>query len=186
MNEVFNAILERRSVRAFKDEKIRKAELDAIIECGLFAPSANNSQNCHFTVIQNRSVVDKVNAWVLSEINKDGNPILQKVARDTGANVFRNAPCVILVSTEKRDSFGAINAAAATQNILLAAESFDIGSCWIGTVGVLAASRNAEDYAGELQIPEGYALQFGITLGYKLSHDQEIPKKRENAITYIA
>ncbi len=39
---------------------------------------------------------------------------------------------------------------------LLAAQSLGIGSCWIGTVGILGTSKRADYYATELDIPRGY------------------------------
>ena len=70
MNETLKVIRNRRSIRNFMDEQIKKEELDAILEAGLYAPSGMNSQDWHFTVIQNRKMIDTVNEWILPEIKK--------------------------------------------------------------------------------------------------------------------
>ncbi len=50
---------------------------------------------------------------------------------------------------------------------MLAAESLDIGSCWIGLVNFLFKSGRGTEYCKKLEIPEGYEPYYAITLGYK-------------------
>jgi nitroreductase len=184
MNEVLATISRRRSIRHFKDEQVKRQDLDAIVEAGLCAPSANNVQNSHFTVIQDKATLEKTNAWVLDEIEKSGNAGLQELVRK-GAGIFRNAPTVIIVSTDRKDRFAVINAAAATENMLIAAESLGIASCWIGMVSILSGSTKSDFYTKELHLPDGYTPQIGITLGYKDASPPPAPKRRENLVSYI-
>lgn len=185
MNEVIAAILARRSIRSFTDRLIRKEDLDTILRCASCAPSAMNTQNWHFTATQDAKFIEKLNHWIITEIKESGNPSLEGILERSNGNVFRNAPCVVVVSTEKKDRFGVINASAATQNMLLAAHSLGIGSCWIGTVGILGAGKRADDYASELRIPSGYVPFFGVTLGYSSSASVETPPRRERTVTII-
>ena len=92
MNEVLKTIQNRRSIRTFKNEQIKRQDLNAIIEAGLGAPSANNSQNWHFTAIQNMEVIMKVNSWVLDEIEQSGNARLYEITEKRMGNVFGDAP----------------------------------------------------------------------------------------------
>jgi nitroreductase len=159
--------------------------LDIILKCASYAPSAVNTQNWHFTAIRDTAFIEKVNGWIVSEIKESGNPNLEGILERSNGKIFRNAPCIVVVSTEKGDRFGIINASAATQNMLLAAHSLGVGSCWIGTVGILATSKRTEDYASELKLPKGYAPFFGVTLGYSASADLEAPKRREDVVSII-
>lgn len=179
MNDVIKTILARRSVRAFKDKQVKEEDLDTILECASYAPSAMNTQNWHFTAIRNPAIIEKVNSWIVTEIKESGNPNLEGILERADGKVFRNAPCVIVVSTEKQDRFSVINASAATQNMLLAADSLGIGSCWIGTVAILGTSKRADEYASELKIPKGYVPFFGVTLGYSASTGLEAPPRKE-------
>ncbi len=185
MNEIISAILARRSVRAFQDRQIKKEDLDVILTCASYAPSAMNTQNWHFTAICDAASIEKMNGWIASEIRESGNPHLEGILERSNGKVFRNAPCVVVVSTEEQDRFGIINASAATQNMLLAAYSLGIGSCWIGTVGILSTSKRADYYAVELRIPKGYAPSFGVTLGYAASEALEAPPRKEGAVTIL-
>ena len=67
MNEILKTISTRRSIRNFKPEQLKREDVDSIIQAGLYAPSANNTQNWHFTVVQNRAMIEKVNKWILDE-----------------------------------------------------------------------------------------------------------------------
>ena len=185
MNDIINAILARRSVRAFTDRQIKEEDLDAIVKCATYAPSAMNTQNWHFTAIRDGAFIEKVNGWIVGEIKESGNPQLEGILERSNGRIFRNAPCVVIVSTEKGDRFGVINASAATQNMLLAARSLGIGSCWIGTVGILGTSKRADSYAAGLRIPKGYAPFFGITLGYSASETLEAPPRKEGTVTIV-
>ena len=185
MNNVVNAILTRRSVRAFTDKQIKKEDLDVILKCASYAPSAMNTQNWHFTAIRDAAFIEKVNGWIVSEIRESGNPNLEGILERSNGKIFRDAPCVVVVSTEKGDRFGIINASAATQNMLLAAHSLGLGSCWIGTVGILGTSKRADYYASELKVPKGYAPFFGITLGYSASETLEAAPRREGVVTAL-
>lgn len=55
MNKVLEVIKSRRSIRRYLPEQIKQNELDAIIEAGLYAPSAHNDQPWHFTVIREKA-----------------------------------------------------------------------------------------------------------------------------------
>jgi len=154
MNETLEVITDRRSIRSFKDEQIKKQELDKIIEAGLYAPSASNTQNWHFTVIQKREIIDEVSSWIVKEVEKINDPQLNETAATSGGKFFRNAPTVIIISSDSKDPSSEVNAAAATENILLAAESLGIGSCWIGMARFLSRLDCYADYAKQLQMPK--------------------------------
>ncbi len=185
MNDVIKTILARRSIRAFKDKQVKKEDLDTILECASYAPSAMNTQNWHFTAIRDPALIEKLNGWIVTEIKESGNATLEGILERAEGKVFRNAPCVIVVSTEKQDRFGVISASAATQNMLLAAHSLGIGSCWVGTVGILGMSKRADEYAFELKVPKGYSPFFGVTLGYSASGAPAAPPRKEGVVTVI-
>ena len=51
--DVKEAVLSRRSIRAYEDRPIRREDLEDIWEAGMYAPSAVNFQPCYFFAIQN-------------------------------------------------------------------------------------------------------------------------------------
>ncbi|WP_438313717.1 nitroreductase family protein [Candidatus Caldatribacterium sp. SIUC1] len=63
---------------------------------------------------------------------------------------------MILVSGKEDHPSALVDCAAATENMLLAAKSLGVASCWIGFAGLLFSSPEGEAYRKLLQIPEGY------------------------------
>ncbi|WP_449315501.1 nitroreductase family protein, partial [Rubneribacter sp.] len=54
-NPVIDAILSRRSVRRFEERSIAREDLEAIVACGQWAPSARNRQEWTFVVVDDRA-----------------------------------------------------------------------------------------------------------------------------------
>ncbi len=184
-NEVVKAILSRRSIRRFTGEQIRKGELETILRAAIHAPSANFAQDWHFTVIQSQSMIEQVNSWIVAEVEKSGIEHAKGIIQRCEGKVFRNAPTLIVVSCDSQNRFGIQSICAATENILIAAESLGIGSCWIGMVAFLSMGSEKERYNKELKIPDGYAIQIGVTLGYKATTDIPVPERKTDVVTYI-
>ena len=182
MNEVINVIKNRRSVRAYKEEQLKEHELQAILEAGLWAPSAHNSQPWHLTIIQDPDLIRHMSAVSTEEMAKSA---VEWVARagQSGRSIFYNAPTVIIVSGKKEDFLDPlIDCSAAVQNLLLAAEELDIGSCWIGLI------RFFFDHAEEvkkLQLPEGYTPFYAVWLGYKVRENGQGPVRVSNTVSYL-
>jgi len=80
MNETLRVIRERRTTRRFKTEQIKEEELQAIIEAGLYAPSAHNQQSWNFTVIQNKELLDELNIETKEAAKSFPDEMIQKMA----------------------------------------------------------------------------------------------------------
>ena len=164
MNETLQTIARRRSVRKFKDAQITEAELTAVLEAGLQAPSGHNDQSCFLLAVQDRAV--------LKEISDGSKAVMRRAPVDwvaaAGANekfhIFYNAPTAVVVSA-RRDAVSPLaDSCAAIQNMLLAAESLGLGACWIGFVRYHFQDPEA---APKLGLPDGYDVHYGVALGYR-------------------
>ena len=156
MNDVIKTILARRSVRAFKDKQVPKEDLDTILECACHAPSAMNAQNWHFTAIRDVAVIERLNGWIVAEIKESGNPYLQVILCQKGrTGKCSETPLRHRGLSGKTRQAGRCQCLRGNVNMLLAAHSLGIGSCWIGTVGILGTCKRADEYASELKYPEG-------------------------------
>jgi nitroreductase len=125
MNEVLNAIKNRRTIRRFKSTPIDEEKLLTILEAGRWAPSFSNLQPWRFIVIKDQVLKDAID----------------KAARESVLHLGINeAPVVILVCVDRRiDPLHAIETgAAAAQNMALAAFSLGLGAGWIGIWGTEA------------------------------------------------
>lgn len=185
MNEIIKNIMARRSVRVYSEEQIRQEDLNIILESGYNAPSGCNKQPWHFTVVQNKELINTLSVESKKEFINHENETFRKMAANEDYNIFYNAQTIIVVSGERSAETPLIDCSAATQNMLLAAESLGIGSCWIGLIAFLFMSQRAQEYIKTLEIPEGYDPYFAITLGYKKYPDPKPQPRRENVVNYI-
>ena len=184
MNETLQVIGRRRSIRAYRPEQISDGELQQILEAALHAPNAMNQQKWHFTVIQNRDMLDRMVSTIKENIIHSGNQFLAERAGKPGYHTFYNAPTVILISAEEKAPWIQIDCGLAAANITLAAESLNIGSCVIASSGHLFTSEKGMRFKKELGIPDGYNHVCSVALGYKAESPATPPRNRE-VINYI-
>lgn len=185
MNQTIETILNRRSVRVYSEDRIKQEDLDLILQAGCYAPSGCNMQPWHFTVVQNKEILKTLNEETKKELLKNDNEYFQKFAQNEKYDIFYNSPAVIVISGEKKALVPETDCAAATENMILAAESLGIGTCWIGLITFLFRSNRAEEFLKMIQIPEGYEPYYAISLGYKKIQNPKPPQRRENTVTYI-
>ncbi len=74
MNETISIIKSRRSGRRFKPVQIPDSMLREILECAICAPNARNQQKWHFTVVQNRDIIDKMESIMKENLQRSGIP----------------------------------------------------------------------------------------------------------------
>ena len=178
-NPVIKNIHNRRSYRAYQPQQLPQDVMDAIVNSGLNSPSARNRQAWHFTVIQNRRLIDEMNAEALKAVSKE-----RGIQFKDDYHMFYNAPTIIVISGIKDDRYSLIDCSIAMQTMCLAAESLDIGSCMIGMVKNLFDSPEGEKYISQFNLPEGYHPEFAVTFGYKNS-TPKVPDRLPNRVSHI-
>jgi nitroreductase len=184
MNETLRNIQKRRSCRVFSEKQITEDELKAILQAGLYAPSAHNEQSWYFTVIQRQEVLDRLNDDFKEAVKDAEDESLKQAAKEI-PHIFYNAPTVIIISGDQKAMIPQVDCAAATENMLIAAESLNIGSCWIGLAYWVLNSNKAEDYKKELCIPDNFKPYQAISLGYKLTETVQIPERTLEKVNFI-
>jgi nitroreductase len=185
MNETLQVIKNRRSIRGFNPEQIKDEELKEIIDAAIYAPSATNKQPWHFTVVQNKDILELLNKSFKEIARKSDNEYVRRVGENEKFHVFYNAPTVILVSGDESNHYAAVDCAAAVENMLIAAEALDIGSCWIGFIAYLLNSEEGRKYMEKLEIPEGYKQIHAAAFGYKKVNRAIAPARKANSVNYI-
>ena len=136
--EAYEAILTRRSIRAYTDQPVSEELIHKLLVAAMSAPSAANGQPWQFAVITERRLLD-----ALADFLPFGK-------------MLKQAPLAIIVCGETKSSalegYWVQDCAAATENLLLAAHVLGLGGVWLGVyprrIGWRAcaaspASRNA-------------------------------------------
>lgn len=182
MNKVLETIKNRRSIRRYLPEPLKQAELDAILEAGLYAPSAHNDQPWHFTVIRDRALLDRISRLSKELMLKSETDWMRAMGANESFHVFHGAPVVVVVSMRKNALSPLVDCSAAIENMLLAAESLDIGSCWIGLARFWFSMK---DEVARLNLPGGYEPCYAVTFGYKGHRPAKALPRRTDAVAYI-
>lgn len=183
MNEVLKVIKSRRSVRNYSTEQINQEDLDSIIEAGVYAPTAHNEQPWHFTVIQNQEMLQHINETVRGLMAESDAEWTRSMGSNPDFQVTYDAPTLIVVSGRKDGMAWRVDCAAAIQNMLIAAESLNIGSVWLGLTRFFFQQ---EEELAKLGIPEGYEPYYGVAFGYKVKEKVQVaPKRNLEVVSYI-
>jgi len=182
LNEVLRNIKSRRSIRKYRNEQIKDEELEMILESAIYAPTGGNDQPWHFTVVQNKELIDEMNKKCKKAMVEVPVDWIAKMGKAENLHIFYNAPTVIVVLGKEDATSPLPDCCAAIQNMLLAAESIGIGSCWIGLARFFFEDK---ENIKKLGVPEGYKPYYGVSLGYKASNNNKAPERNKDVVNYI-
>jgi nitroreductase len=182
MNAVIEAINKRRSVRAYEDKPVPRDLVNAVIAAGNEAPSAMNSQPWRFVVVEDPAAKKKLlgaalpQAKKITELVKDVDPeryeSIKKRYAELPDPVYYSAPTVIFVIGNGR--YAAHSCPLACENMMLAAHSLGLGSCWVGFGAMVTEDGSVRKL---LDLQEGDAIFGPILLGYPKGVTARPPKK---------
>jgi len=182
MNDTLKTIKTRRSVRTYNSDLLKKEELNTIVEAGIYAPTGCNDQPWHFSVVQDRALLDEVNEKTKQAMTAVPFEWMIKIGQNPNKDITHKAPVLIVVSMRKENVSGTVDCAAAMENMMLAAESIGIGSCWMGFVNLVFGDG---ELMKKLGVPEGYLPQQAAVFGYKANDKTVIPERNMDEVTYV-
>lgn len=152
--DVLEAIKSRVSIRRYKNFPVAKEILSDIIDCARLAPSGYNHQSWMFVVVTDKSIKGSI-----AQAAQWGRFI-----EDAGA--------CIAVFCKKGEETMVEDACAATENIIIAARAYDLGTCWVNSHN----KSHSEKVKSILKCPLEFELITLLAIGY---HEQQKspPKK---------
>lgn len=174
-------IMERRSIRAYKDTPVEREKLDQIALCGIAAPNAMNKQAWAIRIVDSKQWIDDCTAAYLPTI--EGTPMAEHLITPDFRNMFRNAAAVIFVAAEP-SLYSGVDCGLMGENMMLAAHELGLGTCCLGSPVPFFNSEAGAPFLASLNLPAGYALQYALAVGYP---DEEPEAKPRNAevIEYV-
>jgi len=169
--DIFEAISDRRSIRKFIDKPVEDDKIAKILDAAIWAPSIGNLQERQFIVV------------------RDSGIRIQLAEAALGQYWMASASVIIVVLTEKdrivrtygqrgEDLYVKQDAAAAVENMLLAAHALGLGACWVSVFDDAAVKRI-------LKIPDELEIHALIPIGYPA--ENPFPPHRRNVrfVTYF-
>ena len=151
-NELFELAAKRRSIRRYTNDHINDAILNEIMKVALAAPCSFGHRPVEFVVVRDKKRIIDLAA-----------------CKSLGGSQIIGADAVIVVMVKlEQGEFWIEDGAIASGYILLAAEQYDIGACWVHIRNRTGRKKTSdEEIRNLLNIPDGYAVLNLIALGGK-------------------
>ncbi len=167
MNDTIKTIMNRKSVRAYKEGPVSKEQLEVIVKAGMAAPTAVDKRPWEFIVVTDKAMLKKLS---------DVLPY---------AKMVEKAGAAIIVAGDldrqqggRESDFWMVDCSAATENILLAIESLGLGAVW---TAVYPDKERIEAVRKLLKIPSTVVplnvIPVGIPTGAEKPKDKWNPKQ---------
>ncbi|MEA3229476.1 MAG: nitroreductase family protein [archaeon] len=161
MNETIRIIKSRRSIRSYEDIKIPHNVLKELADCGRLAPTAKNIQPWEFIIITEKDMLEKIGSTA-----------------EFGTFTKNAAACIAVCSKDCTHFLE--DSCAATENILIAAESMKIGACWVAGHG----KKYSKEIKKLLKIPDNIRFVSLIVLGYPKDSPPKITKRKPDDVLH--
>lgn len=152
--DCLTAMAARHSVRSFQEKPVPREVLEKIANAGRLAATARNEQPWEFVVVTDRAR-------------------LQAIADETDYGKFIGGAAACIAVFCSHTKYYLEDGSAATQNMLVAAASLGVGSCWV------AGDKKAyiPRVCAVLGAPPKYNLVSLIALGYPAGEVKAVPKR---------
>ena len=151
-------------LRAVGFSKITKEELNTILEAGKYAPSALNQQSSLMVVVESEDIYQEI-----CELTEKYFP--------TRKPFFYGSRDVIIVFGDSNCKCPIEDGSLVLQNLFLAAQSINIGSCWINYLRELFRTEEGIKLQEKMNIPSNYFVVGTCILGYP--DEEPILKQRK-------
>ncbi len=163
--ELKEALLQRRSVRAYLDEPLTEKQIEELVEAARWAPTGANLQPWKFIIVQDKGVKKEIGKYARFYFIKSHH--------------VSEAPVLIVcLADTKKSSFALIDVAMAAQNIMLRAIDLGLGSCFVGAFD----ERKIKEV---LKIPANFKVVGLITVGKMAEKPTTPPRLEFKEITFF-
>lgn len=183
--DIIECINSKRSVRVYTDEIISKDTINNLIELGTKASTGSGLEPWGFVILDDKSEIDNLSMesknYLLNNMEK--YPYLKQYEtwlKNPKFNIFNNASTLLIIYGNTESHWYVYDCSMAAGNIMLAAHSMGIGTCWIGFAEYIL---NTKEFKEKHKVPEKYTLVSTLSMGY-MKNKMEPPKREKPAIFY--
>ena len=193
--EALEAIISRRSTRKYSDRIPERGLIEKVIEAGRYAPSGGHNQTTHFMVFTDKDVLSEMAEIVCHEFSQ--MEIFENMyssmknsinAAKRGNYVFHyGAPVFIVVANKIGYGNAMADSACALENMMIAANALDLGSCWINQLHWLDENKAVREFMYGYGLKEDETITGGVIIGYADTGlpDRKPLDRKGNPVTWI-
>lgn len=165
MNPALENLLTRRSIRKFEDRPVTDEELDTVLNAGLYAASGMNVQETVLIAVRDREVLRDLSAMNAAAMmmGPENDP-------------FYGAPCAVVVLAQNNEN-GIKDGSLVMGNLMLAAHSLGLGSCWINRARPMFETAKGQAYLKEWGLPSDLCGIGICILGVPAEEPKAAPRK---------
>lgn len=168
-NPVLENLKTRRSVRKYLPRQVEREKLDLVLEAGTYAPTGMGMQSPVIVAVQDPQTIEKLARMNAGIMGRDGNP-------------YYGAPTVLLVLADRERGTRVEDGSCVLQNMMLAAHSLGLGSCWIHREREMFDSDEGKALLAQWGITQPLCGVGALALGYP---DGELPQPKPRKEGYV-
>lgn len=173
MNQTLETLKTRRSIKKYRSDPIPREIIEQIVEAGTYAPTGLNKQSPVIIAVTDKQTRDKI-----SEKNAEIG------GWEKGFDPFYGAPVILLVIAENRAT-AVYDGSCVIANMLNAARSLGVGSCWIHRAKEEIESDFGKDLLKSLGIEGDYIGIGHVALGYFDGENPAPKPRKENWVYWV-
>jgi nitroreductase len=171
-NAAIENMMTRRSIRKYTAEPVSREILTKIMECGINAPNGQNKQSWEVRIVDNPAVMDEIKDAIAK-----GHPQMKP---EYAHGCFRDAPIMVFIARDTTYPFSAYDCGMLSQNIMLSAWSYGVGSvCLASPVRMMMDNDACKPVLEKLGFSENYELSLCIGLGWPDESPEAKPRMME-------
>lgn len=209
---LYNLVLNRRSIRQFKDKPVPKDILENLLDLARFSPTGSNTENVYYTIIQDKEIVKQISNYITNKVKRFvinlEDPKSREIMKTQMPKVefelaIESLPRTkgILKNIEKGIDFwcwegeiiyihgdpmmGGVltDSALAAAHIMLAAETLGLGTC---SLGYLTFHTNRSDTIKKLiDLPKNHMVGYSLVIGYPKVKYKRIPSRKPSRANWF-
>lgn len=172
MNESIKNMIERRSIRAYKPDMVKKKDIEEIVKAGTYAATGMNRQSPVIIAVTDQETRDKLSAMNAAIMGTDTDP-------------FYGAPVVLIVLADKSRPTYLYDGSLVMGNMMNAAHSLGLGSCWIHRAKEEFESEDGKELLKKWGVEGDYEGIGHCVIGYVEGDYPETKPRKEDYVYYV-
>ena len=177
-NPTIETILARKSVRSYTDQKLSQDQIETLLKAAMAAPSGMNMQPWRFVVVTDQEVKDAL-AGPRGGMISQAAAVFVVCGQTTMMMRPFGQPDAEPVATDNPN--WTADCAAATENLLLAAEAIGLGAVWTACYPYPERMVSVHEALG---LPEDVSPYCVVPVGYPAGDEQPKDKWKPENIHY--